>query len=432
MRQAGKVGIRAHFFIGDGPKDDLHGFLNLLEKNGAPADRISHHAGGSAPGGFIIQSGIHRDTPPPAGRISEAALCGKLAAAARTRILIHGNKTTPGKILHAVYPQLNEAEIASLAKYSIDDLLAEAVAPLGRLQNGRLIPRMKIKTAAGKAAAWRRIVLDGEALAAGRREDIHPARELTLRRLAREGLTAEDADALRRTLTPAEINRRRVERTAGLLRGLGQGARAPRQHQGRITKGRHLENSPTTDVGIHAWPPRDHRRQPAIRRSAIHLGRGFLPEPGTPPLELVPGSSPFRKTTVGEAGLPGGDFRRRRQPGAEDRITPGGLEAAGRAKHENLRPAFPAHPGAAKNRRVGIPARAIFPHRMRSRNTRGAPVSADPAASPKHPPRASITVSIRPRSPGRTTSRSGSATPCGILLRGSISSTGWSARERNG
>jgi dihydroorotate dehydrogenase electron transfer subunit len=242
IRRAGKAGSSAHFFIGDGPKDDLHGLLNLMEKNGVPADRIMHESpppGDRIPGGYIIQSGIHRNSSPPAERISESVLRKKLAAAAQTRVLIHGEKTTPGKILHAFYPQLGPAEIATVSKYSIEDLLAGAVTSLGRLQSGRFIPLKKKNAAAGKRTAlpsWRRIVLDGEALAAGSREDIHPSREQALRRLAREGLTAEDADALRRTLTPVDINRRRLERTAGLLRDWGKALGHPVRAKGVSTK----------------------------------------------------------------------------------------------------------------------------------------------------------------------------------------------------
>lgn len=225
IRQAGKPGSSGHFFIGDDRQDDLHGFLNRMEKDGVLADHISHE---SAPqedrhsGCYVIHSAIHRNGLPPAGQVPEAVLRKKLAAAAQTRILIHGQKTTPGKILHAFYPQVDAAGIASVSKYSIEDLLASAVASFANLRNGRFILRKKKIAGAGKRTAWRRIVLDGEALASGSREDIRRARNLTLRRLEREGLTAEDADALRQTVRPAEIERRRRERTAGLLKAWGK------------------------------------------------------------------------------------------------------------------------------------------------------------------------------------------------------------------
>jgi len=226
--RSGRAGSRAHFFIrGDG-KAGLHGVLNLLEKSAARVEHISRHSAADEsrrPEWYCIQAVAHRIRPASAERISEAALQKKLAVAAKIRFLLHGSKTTAGMILHAFYPQLDAAHIASVSKYSIDDLLADAVRPFARFHNGRLIPRKGKSKTAGKrtvTSSWRRIALDGEALAAGDRVDIRLARELTLRRLERESLTAEDADALRGMLRPAEIEGRRRELATGLLREWGK------------------------------------------------------------------------------------------------------------------------------------------------------------------------------------------------------------------
>ncbi|MGB7538529.1 MAG: hypothetical protein WBM17_08330 [Anaerolineales bacterium] len=220
LRRSVKAGSRAHIFIRDDGKASLHGLLNLLEKNRTRAEHISHQ-----PGFYYVRAPMHRIGTAPAERIPESAIKKKLAAAAQIRFLIHGSKTTAGKILHAFYPQLDAAHIASLSNLSIGDLLADAVRPYARFQNGRLLPRKRKSQTAGKRtfpAAWRKITLDGEALAAGCRGDIRLARELTNRRLEREGLTAEDADALRGMLPPAEIERRRRELATGLLRDWGK------------------------------------------------------------------------------------------------------------------------------------------------------------------------------------------------------------------
>jgi len=239
LRRLGKAGSRALLFIPDDGKTNLHGVLRLLEKNGVRAERISHQpaAGGSrAPGFYGVQTLIHRNRPTPIQRVSEAALQKKLSAAAHIRFLLHGPKTTTGKILHAFYPQLDAAEIDSISSFSIDDLLAEAVEPYAGYTRGRLILRKGKSATAGKRilpAAWRKIALDGEALAAGKPEDIRLARTLTLRRLECEGLTAEDAVALRGRLRPSEIAHRRRDLATRLLRQWGKAL----GHSTRASKG---------------------------------------------------------------------------------------------------------------------------------------------------------------------------------------------------
>jgi dihydroorotate dehydrogenase electron transfer subunit len=234
LRRAGKPGSTAHFFIRDDGKADLHGLLNLLEKNGIRTGHISRLAasdGSRRPGYYCVQALIHRNSPAPAGSVPEAALRKKMSAAVQNRLLLHGSKTTAGKILHAFYPQLDAAQIASVAKYSIDDLLADALGPQARFQNGKLIPPKTKSVKTGKRtvpALWRRIALDGEA-AAGNHEVVRLARALTLRRLEREGLTAEDAEALRGMLRPVEIERRRRDLATGLLRQWGKALGHPTQ-----------------------------------------------------------------------------------------------------------------------------------------------------------------------------------------------------------
>ncbi len=229
LRQTGKPGSAAYFFIGDDGTPDLHGILNQLEKNGIRAERIKHYPAAERirqPGWYRLQADIHRvGGPAPVERVSEAALRKKLAAAAQIRFLLHGHKTTAGNILPAFYAQLNAEEIASVSKYSIYDLLAAAVGSWARFQNGKLVPRKGKSAPAGKhsiPSLWRNIALEGEALAAGDREDIRLARELTLRRLESEGLTAGDVAALRATLRIAEIERHRLDHCAKLIQAWGK------------------------------------------------------------------------------------------------------------------------------------------------------------------------------------------------------------------
>ncbi len=178
--------------------------------------------------------------------------------------MLHGQKTIAGNILHAFYPQLNAEQIASVSKYSIDDLLAGAVGSWARLQNGKLIPRKGKSAPAGKQsiqALWRKIALDGEALAAGDREDLRLARELTLRRLEREGLTAEDAAALRGMLRKTEIEQCRQDRSSKILHAWGKALGYPIRISKKPAAHHHLEDCQESDGGIHTrekWNP--HRK----------------------------------------------------------------------------------------------------------------------------------------------------------------------------
>jgi dihydroorotate dehydrogenase electron transfer subunit len=262
LRQTGKPGSAAFFFIEDGGNPDLHGILNQLEKNGIRAESLAYLSSADRtrrPGWYRVQAGIHRvGSPAPDERVSEAALRKKLTAEAQVRFLLHGEKTTAGNILHAFYTQLNAEQIASVSKYSIDDLLAGAVGPWARFQNGKLVPRKGKSAPAGKHATpalWRKIALEGEALAAGDREDVRLARELTLRRLEREGLTAEDAAALHATLRKMEIERHRLDHCTKLLqtwgKALGHSIRISKKPALRITwktaENRTVEFNPGTN-----------------------------------------------------------------------------------------------------------------------------------------------------------------------------------------
>ncbi len=229
LRRAGKPGSAAHFFLEDDGKADLHGSLNRLEKNGIRAERIAYLPAADRsrrPGWYRIHIDIHHSGgPAPAERVPETALRKNLAAAAQTRFLLHGSKTTAANILHSFYPQLDAADLMSVSKYSIDDLLSVAVGSWARVQNGKLVPRKGKSAPSGRRSSlelWRKISLDGEAPATGDREDIRLARELVLRRLEREGLTAEDAAALRGTLGKREIERRRQDRCSKILQAWGK------------------------------------------------------------------------------------------------------------------------------------------------------------------------------------------------------------------
>jgi dihydroorotate dehydrogenase electron transfer subunit len=228
IRRAAKPGSRAHIFCGDDGNPNLHGLLNILEKIGLPIEQISFQP---APdrrgtrGGYILRSQIQKTESILPIKAAEASLRRKLADTARSRFALYGPKIPAEKILHAFYQQLEAKEIASVSKYSIDDLLAKAVEPFARYRNGKLTLVKGKSRSIGRGIlpeAWRRIVLDAESLAAGGREECRIARGAAARRLAGEGLSAEDTDALRGMMREADIDRHRRERTTSLLRDWGK------------------------------------------------------------------------------------------------------------------------------------------------------------------------------------------------------------------
>jgi dihydroorotate dehydrogenase electron transfer subunit len=227
LRRAGKEGSGVQIFYGGGG-DGLHGLLNLMEKSGLDAESIRHRPVSDPrgfSGGYVLEAEVRKIRAASPGGVQEAALRKKLAAAARDSLALHGSKNAADRILRAFYQQLGADEIASVSKYSIRDLLAKAVESFAAYRGDRLVPR-KGKLQAGaarrKTAAWRRTALDAESAAGGGRDAAQTARDLVIRRLAREGLTEEDALAVRAGLRRTEIERHRRERTAGLLLAWGK------------------------------------------------------------------------------------------------------------------------------------------------------------------------------------------------------------------
>jgi dihydroorotate dehydrogenase electron transfer subunit len=240
IRRAGKKKSNALIFCAE-DGSILHGLLNLTEQSGLVAERVSRLPpadGFGVPGGYTIQARIHKLEPAPPARISADDLLNKLADAAQIRFAVHGVQTTSGNILDAFYRRLNRDELAAVSKYSIDDLLAKAVERFARFRNGKItFPAGRSRRGAAKRipAHWRRIVLDAEALAAGNADNAEGARRTAEKRLAREGLTEEDVRALRKELRPAEVDLRRRERTAGLLRDLGKALGYPTSRESKKT-----------------------------------------------------------------------------------------------------------------------------------------------------------------------------------------------------
>ncbi|MBN1439464.1 MAG: hypothetical protein JW929_08650 [Anaerolineales bacterium] len=222
IRRAAKPGSRMSILVPEKGKTDLHGLLNQMEESGLPVERIEYRNAADPrheSSAYILHAQAQKIEPKPPGAIPEAILLNKITAAARARFRVHGPETTARKILHAFYPRLEREEISSAAKHSIDDLLAQSVSGFAEMRHGKVIIRKgKLRTGGGKIPAkWRRTVLDAESLAAGNPGESAAARRSAVRLLAAEGFDGEDLEAVRAGLRPAEIERRRIARAAGLL-----------------------------------------------------------------------------------------------------------------------------------------------------------------------------------------------------------------------
>jgi dihydroorotate dehydrogenase electron transfer subunit len=252
LRRAAKEGSYAHLFCGNSHGEEFQGFLNLLESGGLGAEHIhfqpvtkrnGSRAGTRLPagGGYVVRIPFTHAQAVSAGGTPAVRLRKKAAVAARELIGLYGGKITPEIILRAFYQRLDRDDIASLSGLSIEELLSHAVESFARYRNGRLT-FIKGKGPTGGRRnipeKWRALALDAESLAAGDPGDAAIARGLAIQRLSREGLTAEDASAIRRSLRPAEIRLHRRERTAAFLRdwgkALGHATRVSKNSPGKI------------------------------------------------------------------------------------------------------------------------------------------------------------------------------------------------------
>jgi dihydroorotate dehydrogenase electron transfer subunit len=236
IRTAGKADSKAYLFLPNRSPIDLHELIQHMERNRiSPAtvryqpatDDFDLRAAGSVlqPGGYLLTAEILPRGSTDAAPVAEETLRGKLAAAARLRFATHGSKTTRDHILHAFFQQLKSPELASVSKYSIEDLLQKAVAPFAGWKNGKLTIRKGAVRSAGKnklPEEWRRIIRDAETLAGDDPAEANAARAAALEALSHTGGTAEDAGLIRGRIRAAEIVRRRRERTKALLQIWGK------------------------------------------------------------------------------------------------------------------------------------------------------------------------------------------------------------------
>jgi dihydroorotate dehydrogenase electron transfer subunit len=245
LRRAAKEGSIAHFFCGNSGGAEFSEFLNLLESGGLGAEHIHYQRvmGGSRSqnGGYLVRVPVSQKPTVPTLKAPSANLYKKAADAARELLSLYGRKITVEKILHAFYQRLDRSEIASLSGLSIDELLTQAVESFAQYRNGRftfLKGKGRLARKHKLPEKWRTLALDAESLAAGDPSDAMAARNLAIQRLAREGLTEEDALSVRQSLRPAEIRLHRRMRTSALLRNwgkaLGHATHIPKNRPGVI------------------------------------------------------------------------------------------------------------------------------------------------------------------------------------------------------
>jgi dihydroorotate dehydrogenase electron transfer subunit len=236
VRRTAKAGSAGRFHLPDRGGLDLHSLVNLMEKSSLLPEGVRYRPNHPR-GGYILS--LQTGKPDSAARpmVAEQDLLQKLAAAARGRFAIHGSSVSVQTVLHAFYQTLNEAEISTVSKYAVEDLLAKAVASFALFRRGRLALRKGKSRPAGSRAALasaRRAVRNAELLSENSGGADRMVWEKAIRRLSGDSLTLEDAAFLRVKIRPAEIERRRKEHAAGLLRGWGRAlGYAVRRPQGR-------------------------------------------------------------------------------------------------------------------------------------------------------------------------------------------------------
>lgn len=224
VRRTAKAGSAGRFHLPDRGGMDLHSLVNLMEKSGLSPEGIRYRPNPPR-GGYILS--LQTGKPDSAARpmVAEQDLLQKLAAAARGRFTIHGSSVPVQTVLHAFYQTLDEAGISTVSKYAVEDLLEKAVASFASLRRGRLALRKGKSRPAGTRAALasaRRAVRNAEYLSENGGQADRMAWEKAIRRFSGDNLTLEDAAFLRAKIRPAEIERRRREHAAGLLRGWGR------------------------------------------------------------------------------------------------------------------------------------------------------------------------------------------------------------------
>ncbi len=229
----------AHVFYSDAKGPNLHILLKSLINACISPQKILHQPqpvsfgnavrprpgnnttspprSGGYNGSYIIRGQVTDNGPVPQKMpLFEMDLRSKISKAALQTIDIQNGDTTIGAVLHSVYSQLDENDIAMYAQYDAEKFVRDSVSKFAQLtNNGRLkytgqenlgIKRKTILRQLRKA------ILDAESLIVDEQDILNRVRQLAEKRLDIVGITPENIKHIEGKISPQEIkqNRKRI------------------------------------------------------------------------------------------------------------------------------------------------------------------------------------------------------------------------------
>lgn len=233
-----KKGSYAHIFYSDAKGPHLHTLLKSLMYAGISPQKILHQPQpgsfanavrprkvsnigfprktGGYSGSYIIRGRLLENSRVPMKmKIFENDLRNKISEAARQTLDIQNGETTIGAVLHSVYNQLDEHDIAIYSQYDAEMFVQDSVSEFAQLTHDRRLKykgqenlELKIKPKFGQL---RKAILDAESLIADEHDRINRVRQLTEKRLNLVGITPENIKHLEDKISPQEIKENRLK-----------------------------------------------------------------------------------------------------------------------------------------------------------------------------------------------------------------------------
>jgi len=238
MSRVLKGGGYAHIFYSDAKGPHLHMLLKSLMYAGISPEKIlnqpqpgsfgnavrprksinitSPRKTGGYSGSYIIRGQASGSSRVPMKMpIFETDLRRKISEAARQTIDIQNGETAIGAVLHSVYDQLDENDIAIYAQYDAEKFVKDSVSEFAQLTgNGRLIYTDQENLGLNRETKYRRLrkaILDAESLIADEKDRINRVRQLTEKRLNLVGITPENIQHLEGKISQQEIKKNRLK-----------------------------------------------------------------------------------------------------------------------------------------------------------------------------------------------------------------------------
>lgn len=245
MRRVLKKGSYIHVFYSDAQGPNLHMLINNLMKAGVSPQKIVHQPQpssfsnavrprrgipkkkGGFSGSYIIRGKISDSEQSPIKLpIFEKELRKKIAGAAQQTIDFQNGEATVGSVLHSVYSQLDENEIATYAQFNAKDFVQDSVKEFAQLtKRGKLVYIGTEKIGARRKAQIRKIrraLLDAHSLIADEEDRLNRVRQIAEKRLNMVGITPENIQHSKIKIPDKEISKNRLRIFTSLYTSLGR------------------------------------------------------------------------------------------------------------------------------------------------------------------------------------------------------------------